>query len=241
MFKAFIVDDDKFVAEATYMMFPWDELNVDKIEKIYDPQGLTEKILLEKPDIVFIDIEMGSVSGLDIIAECKEQNSNALFVIITGHDNFNYAHIAVNLGAIYYLLKPIDRADVESVTKKLKKILNPEEFLPPEAFLDELWGKILDYIEKNYGKKLQAQDICSELYISTTTFFKVFKRNSGETFVEYLTRFRLEKAKIFLKTTTRSIPDISESVGIKDPYYFNKVFKKYTGVTAQQYRNRRGE
>ena len=52
MFKAFIVDDDKFVAEATYMMFPWDELNVDKIEKIYDPQGLTEKILLEKPNLI---------------------------------------------------------------------------------------------------------------------------------------------------------------------------------------------
>ena len=112
MFRAFIADDDTFAVEATYKMFPWEELNVTAVEKIYSPIGLAEKIMTEKPEIVFIDIEMGSVSGLDVMRRCKEEKSDAVFVIISGHDNFDYAHTAMNLGAIYYLLKPIDFADV---------------------------------------------------------------------------------------------------------------------------------
>lgn len=239
MFRVFIVDDDKYSAEATYRMFPWEELNVSKVDRIYSPANLTERILNEKPHVVFIDIEMGTVSGLDIIQKCNEMGTNALFVIISGHDNFNYAHTAVNLGAIYYLLKPIDLSDVENVTKKLKKLLIKEDIeLSNEETPKDLWNKILDYIKKNYMKKIQVQDICSELYISSTTFYNAFKANSDETFIEYLTHFRLEKAKPLLRSTSKTIHEVSEAVGIKDHYYFSKIFKKYTGMTALEYRNK---
>ncbi|MBR5156861.1 MAG: helix-turn-helix domain-containing protein [Clostridia bacterium] len=239
MFKAFIVDDDKYSAEATYRMFPWEELNITRVDKIYNPVGLTERILNEKPHVVFIDIEMGAVSGLDIIQKCNEHNSTSLFVIISGHDNFNYAHTAVNLGAIYYLLKPIDLADVENVTNKLKKLLTNDDIAilehePPK----DLWDKIVDFIKKNYMKKIQAQDICSELYISSTTFYNAFKANSGETFIEYLTHYRLEKAMLLLRSSSKSIHEVAEAVGIKDHYYFSKIFKKYTGMTALEYKNK---
>ena len=48
VFHAFIVDDDKYAAEATYKMFPWKELNVSRVVQIYTPTGLTERILTEK-------------------------------------------------------------------------------------------------------------------------------------------------------------------------------------------------
>lgn len=121
MLKAFIIDDNRYAVEATYHAFCWEELGVSHIEKIYTPKGLAQRILEEKPHIVFIDIEMHDVSGLDVISQCKAAGSAALFIIITGHDNFKYAHAAVNLGIIYYLLKPIDADDVARLTKKLKK------------------------------------------------------------------------------------------------------------------------
>ncbi len=239
MFRAFIVDDDKYSAEATYRMFPWEELNINQVDKIYNPAGLTERILKEKPDVVFIDIEMGAVSGLDIIRNCNEQGSSSLFIIISGHDNFNYAHTAVNLGAIYYLLKPIDLSDVENVTQKLKRLLTkPDISLVEEEPPKDLWDKIVNFIKKNYMKKIQAQDICSELYISSTTFYNAFKANSDETFIEYLTHYRLEKAMLLLRSSSKSIHEVAESVGIKDHYYFSKIFKKYTGMTALEYKNK---
>lgn len=259
MYHAFIIDDDKFSTEVTYRMFPWAELNITKIDKIHIPLGLVTRILSEKPHIVFIDIEMGDISGLDIIKECKDSGCNSLFIIISGHDNFSYAHRAVNLGAVHYLLKPVTKDDISILTQKLKKLLsnisennsseskNEEtgknsysEVLPNEN-TNILWKKVLEYIEKNFNKKIHAQSICKELYISERTFYYLFKSNTNESFVEYLTRFRIEKAKHLLLNSNMSISEISENVGIKDHYYFNKIFKKYTGVTPLSYKSERSD
>ena len=240
MLTAFIVDDDSYSVEATYMMIPWKELGVTHIEKIYSPAGLSQHIIEKEPHIVFIDIEMGNVSGLDIVRECMEQNIKTLFVIISGHDNFNYAHTAVNLGVIYYLLKPLDEEDIFALKNKLLKGIKDRWNISPGDVTNDLWGNIINFIENNYTKKLQAQDICSALYISTTTFYNCFKDNTDKTFTEYLTEFRLEKAKHLLIYSRKSVSEIAELVGIKDPYYFNKIFKKKVGVTAYEYRNFKG-
>lgn len=240
MLTAYIVDDDSYSVEATYMMIPWNELGVSHIEKIYSPAGLAERIMEKHPHIVFIDIEMGNVSGLDIVKKCIEQNSETLFVIISGHDNFNYAQTAVNLGIIYYLLKPLDIEEVSALKDKLLKSIKDRWNINPEEPSGDLWKNILYYIENNYSRKLQAQDICSELYISTTTFYNCFKANTDRTFTEYLTEFRLKKAKHLLLYSRKSVSEIAELIGIKDPYYFNKIFKKHIGVTAYEYRKSKG-
>ena len=56
MFHAFIIDDDPISIEATYILFPWEELGITKIDKIDSPTGLVDRILAEKPHVVFIDI-----------------------------------------------------------------------------------------------------------------------------------------------------------------------------------------
>lgn len=240
MLTAFIIDDDTYSVEATYEMIPWEELGVSHIEKIYSPSGLVEHILEKKPHIVFIDIEMGNISGLDVVKKCMEQNIDTLFIIISGHDNFNYAHTAVNLGVLYYLLKPLDKDDISALKEKLLKNIKDRWGNSLENNLEDLWINILNCIEKNYSKKLHSQDICSELYISRTTFFNCFKANTDKTFTEYLTEFRLEKAKHLLLASNKTIPEIAELVGVKDAYYFNKIFKKNIGVSAYEYRRTNG-
>ena len=244
MWHAFIIDDDKLAAETTYMMFPWKDLGISRIDKIYTTTGLVDKIITEKPDIVFIDIEMGEISGLDIMKSCKEKESNALFIIVSGHDNFDYAHTAVNLGAIHYLLKPIDNSDVELLCKKLRKILDKTSLLYEGSFEavqgnpeTNLWERILRYVEKNYDKKITAQDVCSEFFISLRTLYNVFMSNAGETFTEYITKLRIEKAKELLLNTSLPISAIAEKIGVNNPYYFNKMFKKRTGIAPMNYRS----
>lgn len=248
MFLAFIIDDDEYAVEATYMMFDWKELNISRIEKIYDHHNLSERILNEKPHVVFIDINLGSASGLDIIRECKENGSDSHFIIISGHDNFNYAHTAVNLGAIHYLLKPIDFQDVESVTSKLKKLLTVNLPFPldtdvPAKSIDDVWSHIEKYIENNYHRKLTAQDVCRDTLVSQTKFYELFRTNTGKTFIEYLTDFRLEKAKMLLQYSAKSIEEIAIDIGLFDVYYFNKIFKNHFGISPKSYRaqNQRSE
>ena len=94
----------------------------------------------------------------------------------------------------------------------------------------------MDYIQKNYmDPGLSLNSICSYLNISTSYFSTIFKEMTGETFIEVLTRVRMEKAKELLENTTMKNYEIAEKVGFSDPHYFGISFKKITGKTPTEY------
>ena len=94
----------------------------------------------------------------------------------------------------------------------------------------------MDYIQKNYmDPGLSLNSICSYLNISTSYFSTIFKDMTGETFIEVLTRVRMEKAKELLENTTMKNYEIAEKVGFSDPHYFGISFKKITGKTPTEY------
>ena len=98
----------------------------------------------------------------------------------------------------------------------------------------------MDYIRNNYmDTELSLNSICSYLNISTSYFSTIFKDITGETFVEALTRTRMEKAKELLENTTLKNYEIAEKVGFSDPHYFGISFKKMTGVTPTEYARER--
>lgn len=100
----------------------------------------------------------------------------------------------------------------------------------------------MDYIRNHYmDTELSLNSICSYLNISTSYFSTIFKDITGETFVEALTRTRMEKAKELLENTTLKNYEIAEKVGFSDPHYFGISFKKMTGKTPTEYaREKRG-
>lgn len=92
-------------------------------------------------------------------------------------------------------------------------------------------------IAKKYrDKNFSLQDICSELFLSTSQFSVIFKEGTGQTFVEYLTSCRINEAKKLLKNTDMKGYEIAEAVGYADPRYFSIIFKKLTGVTPMEFR-----
>ena len=89
----------------------------------------------------------------------------------------------------------------------------------------------ISYMDTN----LSLNSICSYLNISTSYFSTIFKEMTGETFIEALTRTRMEKAKELLENTTMKNYEIAEKVGFSDPHYFGIAFKKITGKTPTEY------
>ena len=78
--------------------------------------------------------------------------------------------------------------------------------------------------------------VSQQIYISPYYLSHLFKEELGITFLEYLTRIRMEEAKKLLMDRSMTILDISAQVGYDDPSYFSKVFKKNMGVSPNQYR-----
>ncbi len=94
----------------------------------------------------------------------------------------------------------------------------------------------LDYIEKNYAnEKMSLNLVCAYLSVSVSYFSTIFKAYTGETFVEVLTKVRIEKAKKLLETSNLKNYEVACEVGYSDPHYFSSTFKKIVGKTPTEY------
>lgn len=96
--------------------------------------------------------------------------------------------------------------------------------------------KAKQYIAGRYNKDMSLDDVSREVNISPYYFSKIFKEETGENFIEYLTSIRMEKAKTLLKDTEYSMKEICSLVGYSDPNYFSRSFKKNVGVTPTEYK-----
>ena len=101
--------------------------------------------------------------------------------------------------------------------------------------------KALDYIDSNFHKDISLDELAGELGISSYYFSKLFKEEKGEGFVEYLTGRRVEEAKALLKSPEHSIKEVGVACGYSDPNYFSRIFKKATGMTPTEYKEKNGE
>lgn len=83
---------------------------------------------------------------------------------------------------------------------------------------------------------LSLDTVCAQLGVSTAYFSTMFKRETGQGFVGYLTDLRMEKALELLNTTDEKTYQIAARIGYEDPNYFSYVFKKRFGVSPSKYR-----
>ncbi|HKM29069.1 MAG TPA: helix-turn-helix domain-containing protein [Anaerovoracaceae bacterium] len=99
-------------------------------------------------------------------------------------------------------------------------------------------AKALQYINRNYKDKITLTDIENNLNVNGSYFSSLFRHEMGITFTEYLNQVKIDYACQLLETTNLSIIDISLATGYEDQSYFTKVFKKCTGETPKQHRNK---
>jgi two-component system, response regulator YesN len=92
------------------------------------------------------------------------------------------------------------------------------------------------FIDSHYGNDISLDDVSREVDVSPYYFSKLFKEESGVTFIEYLTTLRMTKARQLLAEGRLSIKEICAAVGYQDPNYFSRIFKRATGVTPSDYK-----
>ena len=121
------------------------------------------------------------------------------------------------------------------------KIQNKELFSSNAEFNDErhdLADLIKQYINLNYAHRLTLNDISEALHTNASYASRSFSERWGITITGYINQIRIERAKILLLTTDAPIGSIALNSGFDDINYFSRVFKKITGVSPMQYRNR---
>lgn len=116
-------------------------------------------------------------------------------------------------------------------------------------FMKELFGyadakhanvihRCMQYIGTNYGQHISLEETAGMVYLSPSYLSRIFKKETGVSFNEYLNRVRINKAKELLQDRALRMTDIALMVGFEDQSYFTKVFKRVTGMLPKEYREK---
>ncbi|MBE9601138.1 GlxA family transcriptional regulator [Pedobacter sp. MC2016-24] len=98
--------------------------------------------------------------------------------------------------------------------------------------------KVQDYIEKNYSDKISIETLAKLIHSGRRTFERRFKEATNNTPLEYIQRVRIESAKTFFEASRKNVTEIMFDVGYTDTKSFRDIFKKLTGLTPIEYRNK---
>ena len=382
MYKVFLVEDEIVVREGIRNSIPWEKIQYTLAGEATDGEIALPMIQDTKPDILITDIRMPFMDGLALSRIVKKTLPWIKIIILSGHDEFEYAREAISIGVDEYLLKPVSvqemlnameklarrideekeavlsitdlkarirpvhdqvhdkeesvksdsgngtfdpagllsidgdifytrlkyasKKDIDAIVKEYKTMLgnswgeNPmiiyflfgeiivsaskivesfggdiRKIIPfklnqeniqeiidsPEIFSEKVKAllsaliefrdsntggryqsvivKAREYIDSNFNSaKISLYSTAAHVGISPNHLSTVFTQETGENFIEYLTKVRIERAKLLLKTTAMRSIDIAAETGFSDPHYFSYIFKKNTGLSPREYRNK---
>ncbi|MDR2022551.1 MAG: response regulator [Hungatella sp.] len=246
--KLIIVDDEPKIRKGLFKLL--DAQEGFQVTGVFEDVRTALKALYElEADVIITDIKMPEVSGLELIRQIRERNLNIRIIILSGYSNFSYAQKAIELGVTRYLLKPTDPRELLSVLREVEQELFPEtsekegEQVRRQEGENEVGNllvlKAIQYIEVHYGGRITLKDMAGELHLSPNYLCELFKRHTGKNLMEYVTEYRMQKAKSYLSHVEYKVADVAEMVGYKEAKYFSSAFKKAYGITPLEYRNRR--
>lgn len=182
----------------------------------------------KQPDIVFLDITMPGMDGIDAIAALRQAQPQLRIVMLTAHDDFEYIQRAMRAGANDYLLKPTRPRDIqEAVERWSSRPASPGEDPVTSAKA---------YIEAHLEESLTLTDVANSLYLSPAYFSRLFRTRTGMTFSAWLAERRIARARRYLEETNLPVAVISSKVGYQEANSFTRLFRSATGLSPTEYR-----
>ncbi len=208
-----------------------------------NPLTALDQLQAVAPDLLITDMKLTGMDGLEFAEEAKRRMPDTEIVLLSGVSDFSFAR-AVQTGVSDYLLKPLKRDDFYSMLRTMnEKILKKHSQEYSNLISDKNKSALskpiyasLDYISSHFSDNISLQDVADNIKISKNYFCEIFKKETGITFIQYLTNLRIEKAKWYLENSNLKMNEISDAVGYSNYSYFSYIFKKNTGITLSDYR-----
>ena len=252
MYKVLVIEDEEIIRKGLILSIDFESVQCVIAGEASNGEEGVLKIREIKPDIVITDINMPLKNGIELLEETQNELYSA--IIISGYDEFAYAKQAIRFGVRDYLLKPIDSDEmIEALKHAIQQIdmkrqyqhnLQEKQQMEHADVLDikrsdldgdQVVANMISYIQKNYAHKIVMQDLCEELKYSEASLNRRFKQFTTYTFNEYLNRYRIQKSLELIREHEYYLYDIAQLCGYSDYKYFSSVFKKYAGVSPNEF------
>ena len=246
-----IVDDEENSVKTLQSEIEWGKYGIDHVLGAYSAEEARNVLKQETISLLLCDIEMPGESGLEFIEWIREGTRLAGYnmecIILTCYPEYNFMRKAMQLGCSDYLIKPIDYSELYKVIEKaIHKIEENQaeeikqdfvqDFLSESEKQDIIHSKVIPYIKENITNPFTITDLAKHAALNPQYMMRLFKKTTGKSIVEYVTVYKMERAKELLKKSQWTNEIIAEKVGYVSSNYFIKLFKKQYGITPREYR-----
>lgn len=243
-YRVLVADDEKLIAKNIAK-------SIEQINPCFeiaaictDGKEALEYIAENPVHVVFTDIRMPEMDGLELAKHLFLDHPYIQCVIISGYNDFDYARSAISYQVKNYLLKPINKEELRKCLSEIETHLHTaltdlETVATQEKSTEELVCLVKEYVQKNYQHTIDLSAMADTLGFSSAYLTKIFTKHEGMPPSKYIKKYRLTIARQLLLTTDIPIAVIAEQTGFNDQFHFSKTFKAAEGLSPSEYRQKR--
>ena len=209
-------------------------------------------------DALVFEYDFPDRASLQILRLTKHQNPGMPVVLVTEQHSESLAIWALHMRLWDYMVKPVTPAQIRELRDELMELrrlsseraapqrkraqIHRDERIPEEYRIGDLCEAVdslqraTDYIDAHLDQRISLDAMAKLCRMSPFRFSREFKKVFGQTFQDYLTEHRIERACQLLANPSAQVADVAYMVGFKDPSHFARTFKKLKGNTPAQYR-----
>jgi len=226
--------------------------NVNILHKLDD---LYEQLESKQPHVICFDFDYPDSRSLTILENTRYNFPSIPVLMVTQYHDEQLAVWALRARVWDYFPQPVQPEEILNSINTLCSLRghrlsdnSPRKILKPAQANDIKIGQslkktskdtsfnVIKYVENHYHEKIYIAELAKQCQISIYQFSRVFKREKGITFREYLIKYRVNKACELLQESILLVGDVGFAVGFSDHSYFTRVFKQHVGVSPSDYR-----
>ena len=221
-----IIDDEIEIINGIMAGVRWENLCFQTVYQATSIEESKKLFYQDTIDIVLCDIEMPDGSGLDLLEWIRMQYPKTVRIIMTCHEEFDYARRAIALDCKDYIVKPMVYEELEEKLLHIAKEINRNW---------EIVKQVKSYITANLQEELRIEFLAKKFFLSADYLSRLFKKEEGIGIGDFILEERMFLARELLKEGRLSIARVAYECGYDNYSYFTKIFKKKYGMTPREY------
>ena len=240
MHRVLVADDEEVIRTGIASLVQWQSIDCELVGTAANGEEAYRVLVERKPDIVITDIKMPVVDGLELIARAAAEKIPASFIILSGYDEFELARRAMQFGVRHYLLKPTDENELSAVVREVCGELDGRDAPETHPSDSSSITRLVEYVTLHLDQTgMSLQWLAAHVvYFNVDYLGRLFKRERGESFSQFLLRCRLDAAcRMLREAPAMKIAEVAARVGFgPNAQYFSQLFKRCTGLTPREFR-----
>ena len=238
----------KIVGEILSFRFYGQERCI-KIAEEFEGFGDSSKLKKEVSDLILENIEFGDVyANRDLVEEFARRSSKLQVKpsVLIKDISFmcelieNHEYVFENLDIIRELkIKLLKSDSIEELVENSSNLivyLNKRFIKNKEISYKKQVHEVMNFVEKNIDKRITLVMVSRAVNLNESYLSRIFKNETGKNLMYFINEVKMKRAKELLKRSDILVKEVASSVGITDQFYFNRVFKKFYGVSPSKYK-----